>query len=546
MLAWLIGIALGSSSKRAAWIGAATASLWLVHPLNLTAVAYIVQRMTSLSALFTALAILAYVSERFAQRSRPGRWLRTIVLVAGFGLLAAFSKETGLLTPVYLIVIELVVFRFRAADTRDTRTAKTLVVIVLSSLALVMVLYPILHSNPLNGYAARPFDLEQRLLTEARVVSWYLAMLLVPDVQQMTLYHDGLRVSAGLLAPPTTLFALAALVTLLLGAIALRHRAPWFSFGMLFFFAGHLLESTVFPLELVFEHRNYLPSFGVLFAIVTGAALGLKRLEVPPRFQALAPVPFIVILSVATHIRAHQWSGDPAAPLIDALNHPESPRANIIAGNTFSLLAKGAEYHIDRRGLIDLADQAFKRADGLLPDSANAIFGWLFLYYEHGIDPPEQLVQSLEDRLARVFIDASTINGLHSLTTCQIDGHCRIPEANYLDAMNAALQNPRLTPGFKVPVLRDLARFYAEHRQDYGRAIAETRKALALDHSKLETRVELINYLANNGQVSEALAALRELEQADQLGRFSAQIPKWRALLTSADAAGQARPDTYR
>ena len=343
LLAWLIGTALGSSSKRAAWIGAAAASLWLVHPLNLTAVAYIVQRMTSLSALFTALAILAYVSERFAQRSRPGRWLRTIVLVAGFGLLAAFSKETGLLTPVYLIVIELVVFRFRAADTRDTRTAKTLVAIVLSSLALVMVLYPILHSNPLNGYAARPFDLEQRLLTEARVVSWYLAMLLVPDVQQMTLYHDGLRVSAGLLAPPTTLFALAALVTLLLGAIALRHRAPWFSFGMLFFFAGHLLESTVFPLELVFEHRNYLPSFGVLFAIVTGAALGLKRLEVPPRFQALAPVPFIVILSVATHIRAHQWSGDPAAPLIDALNHPESPRANIIAGNTFSLLAKGAE-----------------------------------------------------------------------------------------------------------------------------------------------------------------------------------------------------------
>jgi hypothetical protein len=140
-----------------------------------------------------------------------------------------------------------------------------------------------------------------------------------------------------------------------------------------------------------------------------------------------------------------------------------------------------------------------------------------------------------------VFIDATTINGLHSLTTCQIDGHCRMPEANYLGAMNAALRNPRLTPRFQVPILRDLARFYAEQHQDYGRAIAETRKALALDAGKLETRVELIHYLANAGHLSAALDALQKLDQADRLGRFSADIPKWRALLTSADSVGQGR-----
>jgi hypothetical protein len=420
--------------------------------------------------------------------------------------------------------------------------AKALTAALLLGLVLVVVLYSVLYSNPLSGYAARPFDLEQRVLTEARVVLWYLAMLVVPDIQQMTLYHDGLQVSTGLLAPPTTLLALLALAALLLGAIALRHRAAWFSFGVLFFFAGHLLESTVFPLELVYEHRNYLPSFGILFAVVTGAALLLRRFAVPARYQALVPVLFIAILSFSTHIRAYQWSGDPAAPLMDALNHPESPRANIIAGNTFSLLAKGAESSIDRKGLIDLGDQAFRRADGLLPDSANALFGWLFLYYEHRVDPPELLAQSLEDRLGTTFIDATTVNGLHSLTTCQIDGHCRMPDDRYLGVMDAALQNPRLTPGFRAPILRDLARFFAEHHEDYERAAAETRKALALDDRKLETRVELVHYLANSGQMVAALDALGQLQRADRLGRYRTEIPKWRALLAATRSDGRVDP----
>ncbi|MCI5188943.1 MAG: tetratricopeptide repeat protein, partial [Candidatus Electrothrix sp. AS4_5] len=51
-------------------------------------------------------------------------------------------------------------------------------------------------------------------------------------------------------------------------------KHPFFTFPILFFFLNHLVESTIFPLELVFEHRNYLPSLflflpvGYLFAQV--------------------------------------------------------------------------------------------------------------------------------------------------------------------------------------------------------------------------------------------------------------------------------------
>ena len=41
------------SDAAAAWLPVVVSGLWLVHPLNLTSVLYIVQRMTSLATLFT-------------------------------------------------------------------------------------------------------------------------------------------------------------------------------------------------------------------------------------------------------------------------------------------------------------------------------------------------------------------------------------------------------------------------------------------------------------------------------------------------------------
>ena len=48
----------------------------------------------------------------------------------------------------------------------------------------------------------------------------------------------------------------------------------YLAFGIAWFLVGHSIESTVFSLELYFEHRNYFPGVGlfllagVLFALV--------------------------------------------------------------------------------------------------------------------------------------------------------------------------------------------------------------------------------------------------------------------------------------
>jgi hypothetical protein len=54
---------------------------------------------------------------------------------------------------------------------------------------------------------------------------------------------------------------------LLILSILWRKRFPIVAFAVLWFLVGHSLESTVFPLEIIHEHRNYLPALGPLLAL---------------------------------------------------------------------------------------------------------------------------------------------------------------------------------------------------------------------------------------------------------------------------------------
>ena len=111
----------------------------------------------------------------------------------------------------------------------------------------------------LGGYQKRVFTLEQRLLTEPRVIWFYLSLLFYPIPSRLSLVHD-FAISQSLLEPVTTLISVLAIVALLLGATVYARRWPLIAFCVIFFFLNHLIESTILPLELVFEHRNYIPS----------------------------------------------------------------------------------------------------------------------------------------------------------------------------------------------------------------------------------------------------------------------------------------------
>ena len=308
------------------WLSLVSAALWLVHPLNLTAVLYSVQRETSLGALFTASAILAYLVGRRRQRDGKGRVLIWLISPPCI-FLGLLCKENVALTPLYLLVIEWTVLRFRSADERGRRELRwyftVFLLLPMLAVAGLMVARPDFF---FAAYGARDFTPYQRLLSESRIMLDYLRWLAVPDLSQLGLFHDDILPSRGLLEPLSTLPSVAAVIFLIAAAIWLRRRLPLLSFGILWFFAGQLMESTILPLELAYEHRNYLPSFGLIMGVVGTLYPWAEGLAYGRLAKGLFGTA-IVVLALTTAMRSFEWRSDLSFAQYESQHHPHSPRA---------------------------------------------------------------------------------------------------------------------------------------------------------------------------------------------------------------------------
>ncbi len=325
----LLSIPLGPERKLAVrLIAAGATALWLLHPLQVSTVLYVVQRMAQLSALFTVLALLAYVIGR--QRLLAGRHGGIAIMVTGttaFGLLALFGKENGALIPLYLLVIEFLFFRFCAPDLKHQ---KTLLAFLGAFIVLPVVaggIYLVVHFNGLAVYDARPFTLPQRMMTEVHALWFYLRLILLPRMGAMGLYHDDFPLTTTL--DLATVLATAALASLLAAALILRHRALIFSFAVLWFLVSHALESTVLPLELVFEHRNYLAIYGPVLALTYYVGYSGSALLKSTYLRIGIVAAFAGLLSTITILRVDTWSTRDKFASTTVLYHPNSTRAQI-------------------------------------------------------------------------------------------------------------------------------------------------------------------------------------------------------------------------
>jgi hypothetical protein len=172
----------------------------------------------------------------------------------------------------------------------------------------------------------------QRLLSEGRALVDYIGALLLPRGPAMGVFKDDFAISTRLLSPPSTAFALLALAAISALAIALRKRAPSVFAGWYFFLIAHSIESSFLPLELYFEHRNYLPAFGLLLAVAGLAEFLTRRIEfgAMPRWKLgmLAAGAYALALGVAAHARAFVWADEGRLLFQEATYHPGSVRAN--------------------------------------------------------------------------------------------------------------------------------------------------------------------------------------------------------------------------
>ena len=337
LIGWFVALLLevlalrGLSERAKKWLPAWVATAWLLHPIHFVAISMAVQRMTLLASMFTLLALIAHLKavNRSGSLSTSLLWVIAGWLV--FWPLACLSKETGLLFPCFALLIT---FCAKPAGGFGLNRRRVIAQIALAiAFTGGLMIWLLGWSWLAAGYAVRDFTLGERLLTEARVLWFYLAQTVVPSPTSFALYLDWIPVSRGFLEPVTTLVALIAWGLVAVGVIVHRQKLPIVAFGLLWFLIGHGLESTFVPLEIAHEHRNYLPALGPLLAIAFCAASLFERL--PPGQQKAIPITaalaFLLLLATLTALRSMQMANPLIGSQIEATRHETSARANYVA-----------------------------------------------------------------------------------------------------------------------------------------------------------------------------------------------------------------------
>ena len=387
----------GLDERHAQWSALFGSAAWLLHPFFVSTTLYPVQRMTQLAAIFVFAALAAYLHGRrlFALRPRAGLVWMGGALALGT-VLATLSKENGALLPLLVLTVE-----FCAPPGRPRLPlAFRALFLWLPSLAVLGYLLRQLDFTP-GLWPDRPFDQPERLLTESRILWDYLGNLFLPRIEGSGLYRDDIALSHGIFDPPSTAWAIAGLVALLAAAFWLRRRAPFFSLAILFFFAGHLIESTWLGLEPYFEHRNYLPAAFLFLPLARG--LDRLRQQVSAATVAVSALAILGTLAFLTHQRATLWGDAEKLEIYWALAAPDSPRAQNALANFYARMGDAAQ-----------AETVITQAIARLPNSPLLTMSRLLQKVYLGTATPEDFTWAGE-RLVRQPFDAQAVMALRTL-----------------------------------------------------------------------------------------------------------------------------------
>lgn len=484
-------------------------TLWLLHPLHVSTVLYSVQRMAQLSTLFVLLALLAYLKGRCelidGRRLKASAWL-----FAGFPLLwllGLLSKENAAVASALCLALEMAYFQRDAASRRIV--AGFYVTMLALPLALAGLIAAIRPAALFAGYRILDFDMPHRLLSQARALFSYLGMLLFPRGSEMGVFTDHFGASTGLLSPSTTLLSWVGLIAISVPTIALRRRAPHMFAGWFFFLVAHGVESTILPLELYFEHRNYLPSVGLLLMIAGLFSLLPDRLRDAPRLRYASGLAFVLCATALASItwqQAKVWSSKEAIVDQSVRNHPDSLRslqAKMIEAinrkrydQAFSLIAPMAGSNNPRTRLLAHIDMtSIKCLSGRAPDPA-----WL----DSAVADARPRLTLAETQVAALLMQVSR------------DGRCQgLPEQRIAAALaaiaaKASAQTDDVGPKWQ---LRYAAAIIHARTGHWPQALIELQRAWR-PGAPTEVGSLLVQALAHNGRRDEAVRRLDEVNAA--------------------------------
>lgn len=494
----------GVSENRARWGAVLNMAFWLLHPYMLSTTLYVVQRMAQLATLFMLAGLAGYLHGRLVLQQPQRRWSAYLWMSASLTLgtlLGALSKENGILLPLLALVVEYCVpARIQASPPSvqpDWRWR--LVFLWLPSLAVAWALSKEINLSP-NVWPTRPFNQVERLLTECRILWEYLFHLYVPRIEGRGLFQDGYVISTSLLQPWTTLASLAGIAGLVLAAIGLRKRLPYASLAILFFFASHLIESTVVGLELYFEHRNYAAALFLFLPLVMALLWVAEKRSLFVASTTLLAM--LCMLAGLTWQRAKLWSDTEALQNYWAANMPESARAQ----NHLSMRLFQQNQDEEAFALLESAMQH-------LPQSSLLTMQWLL----QKVLRQEATAQDFErarQLLPHQRFDAQTVMGLRLLVETLIAPQAR---ADYqreilgmLDMMQTLPQYTsvplfnRLEPYLRGLLLTSMGR-YDEAQVQLVEAIQRYRD--------IEAALSMVAHMGSAGRPREGLKLLEVAQQ---------------------------------
>lgn len=515
-----------SSRDQLDYLALTVGALWILHPLNFLPVLYVVQREASLSAFFVLAGVNIYLWARSRQLTGgSGGWL----IWTGIPLLtfvSALCKESGVLLPLYTFVIELFIFRFRAPTKKFERSIAFFYVVTLLLPGCAGLAWVLLgHNGGLLNYSNRNFTLVERLMSEGRIVWLYIRWTLWPDPSNLGLYHDDISISHGLFQPWSTAFGLVGIAALLASCVALHRRRPLVACGIAWFFAGQALESTIFPLELAYEHRCYLADLGILLA---AASLIFPLSQSAhwrfPRYSLLAVV--VSVFAFFTWQRAYAWRDNLSFAQAEAANHPASPYATYMLGQTYANLALFGQPELYEQAVQTLETASAVPSSSVIPDVSLIL---VEAQLRGKVDP--DITDTIAEKLSTRRPSASDIQALTALVDCTTKDNCRLPPQSMHKVFKAALSNPYLG---KLPEA------HADFLVMYGNFIAskggpdrlsQARDMMAQAASLVPTepqyRANLVTMDIAIGDPQLAARDLEGLRKLNYLGHLDAEITSY-------------------
>ena len=385
-----------------------TSVIFIAHPVQTQAVTYVVQRMTSMAAMFYLLSLIFYIKGRLSSGKRQ------VLYYGGMGLsgfLSILSKENSFVLPIFIALYEVFFFRWREGKSLHWPILKVSLILVL----LGLIGFVLLGGKYLNvieeGYRYRDFTMSERVLTQFRVVLHYLALLIYPHPSRLNLDYD-FTISKSLFNPIGTFFSLIAIILFIGIGIWKMKKWPLLSFFIFWYFGNLMIESSILPLEMVYEHRLYLPSIGPIFLFsLLFVRVWEKWAPIEKRKREAIFVGLVILitlpLSWSTIERNSIWRSEFAlwTDCIEKSPHKGRPHYNLgyyyytngqveKAVDEFELALKldpkiaPAHFNLGvidyNRGLLDEAADRFRKALTLHPQYAQAYAYLGEVYYRKG------------------------------------------------------------------------------------------------------------------------------------------------------------------